>query len=117
VVTPAARREVVQSWVQARLRTERQGCRLIGVPRSTVRYRRHGEDDSALRTRLKQLAEQYPRYGYPTLHDMLKAEGLVENRKRTYRIYSEENLQVRTKKRKKKAHEATGADGAADSAQ
>lgn len=32
---------------------------------------------------------------------MLKAEGLVQNRKRTYRIYTELGLQVRTKKRKK----------------
>ena len=35
---------------------------------------------------LKQLAEQYPRYGYPTLHDMLNLEGLVVNAKRTYRV-------------------------------
>lgn len=31
----------------------------------------------------------------------MKAEGLVINKKRTYRIYTEEKLQVRTKKRKK----------------
>ena len=48
------------------------------------------------------LAEQYPRYGYPTLHAMLKNEGLVVNPERTYRIYREEGLQARTKKRKKK---------------
>jgi len=32
---------------------------------------------------------------------MLKREGLVINHKRTYRVYIEEGLQVRTKKRKK----------------
>ena len=32
---------------------------------------------------------------------MLRTEGLVKNPKRTYRIYAEEGLQVRTKKRKK----------------
>lgn len=98
---PADRRCVVQFWVDQGMRSERQGCRLIGVSRSTVRYRPHGSDDSELRTRLKALAEQYPRYGYPTLHDMLRLEGLVMNPKRTYRIYSEEGLQVRRKKRKK----------------
>jgi len=36
-----------------------------------------GRDDAELRARLKQLAERYPRYGYPTLHDMLRAEGLA----------------------------------------
>jgi len=35
------------------------------------------------------------------LHGLLKREGLVINKKRTYRIYREEGLQVRTKKRKK----------------
>ncbi len=35
------------------------------------------------------------------LHGLLKAEGLVINRKRTYRIYTEEGLQVRTKRCKK----------------
>jgi putative transposase len=34
---------------------------------------------------------------------MLKAEGLVINVKRTYRIYNEENLQVRRKRRKRLA--------------
>jgi putative transposase len=50
---------------------------------------------------MRALAEQYPRYGYLTLHGFLKAEGLVRNRKHTYRLYREEGLQVRTKKRRK----------------
>ena len=39
-------------------------------------------------------------YGYLFLHRLLKNEGLVVNKKQTYRIYTEEGLQVRTKKRK-----------------
>ncbi|HEC17762.1 MAG TPA: transposase [Gammaproteobacteria bacterium] len=35
------------------------------------------------------------------LHGLLRAEGLVQNAKRIYRIYREEGLQVRTKRRKK----------------
>ncbi len=35
------------------------------------------------------------------LHGLLKNEGLVINKKRTYRLYTEAGLQVRTKKRKK----------------
>jgi len=66
-----------------------------------VRYAARPNNDHALRARLKVLAEQYPRYGCPLLHAMLRQEGLVLNRKRTYRIYIEEQLQVRTKRRKK----------------
>ena len=51
--------------------------------------------------RLKQLAEQYPRYSYLMLHELLRREGLETNRKRTYRIYSEHAMQVRTKRRKR----------------
>ena len=52
-------------------------------------------------SRLKALGEAYPRYGYLMLHGMLRAEGVVENRKRTYRVYSDLGMQVRTKRRRK----------------
>jgi putative transposase len=74
---------------------------LTGFARSAAWRPLQGLQDEALRVRLRQLAEQFPRYGYPTLHDMLRMEGLVVNAKRTYRIYREEGLQVRTKRRKK----------------
>ena len=54
-----------------------------------------------MRERLRELAAQQSAYGYLFLHSLLKTEGLVINRKRTYRIYTEERLQVRTKRRKK----------------
>jgi len=66
-----------------------------------MRYVVKSDHDQALRKRLKTLGECYPRYGYLMLHALLKAEGLVINRKRTYRLYTELGMQVRTKKRKK----------------
>lgn len=100
-MTPAQRRRVVEHLKQSRLASERRGCRLVGLSRSVARYQSRREDDSPLRNRLKALAEQYPRYGYLTLHGLLCSEGGVVNRKRTYRLYREEGLQVRTKRRKK----------------
>jgi putative transposase len=81
--------------------SERRACRLLGVSRTAVRYQPRPRGDEALRSRLCQLAERYSRYGYLLLHGMLKNEGLVQNKKRTYRIYTELGLQVRTKRRKK----------------
>lgn len=101
MVTATQRRRAVHHLTSRRLSSERRACRLIGLSRSVARYESVARDDVALRARLKALAEQYPRYGYPTLHDLLSNEGLVVNRKRTYRIYREEGLQVRTKRRKK----------------
>ena len=81
--------------------SQRRSCRLVGLSRSVAWYWLKGCDDADLRDRLKVLAERYPRYGYLTLHEMLKREGRVINRKRSYRIYREEGLQVRTKRCKK----------------
>jgi putative transposase len=81
--------------------SERRACRLVGFSRSAAWYRLQGREDGALRERLKSLAQEYPRYGCPTLHDLLKSEGQVVNFKRTYRLYREEGLQVRRKRRKK----------------
>jgi hypothetical protein len=89
MVTAAQRREAVDHLKNRRY-SERRACRLVEFSRSAAWYRLKGRGDADLRDRLKVLAERYPRYGYPTLHDMLKIEGRVINRKRTYRIYREE---------------------------
>ena len=54
-----------------------------------------------MRIRLRDLASVHVRYGYRRLHVLLRREGWSVNHKLVYRLYHEENLQVRTKKRKK----------------
>lgn len=101
MVKPAAKRELV-GFFQAQHRFSlRRSCRLAGISRKAMRYTPVDRGDEALSARLKSLGEQYPRYGYLLLHAMLKAQGLVTNRKRTYRLYRALGMQVRTKKRKK----------------
>jgi len=100
MVTAAQRRRAVDHLKRRRV-SERRACRLTGFSRSAAWYQPNGRDDGELRAHLRTLAERYPRYGCPTLHDMLRTEDLVRNHKRTYRIYREEGLQVRTKRRKK----------------
>lgn len=99
-MTAAQRRRAVDHLTSRRV-SQRRACRLARFSRSAAWYRPRGRDDKALRQRLRALAERYPRYGYPTLHALLAAEGRVINRKRTYRLYREEGPQVRTKRRKK----------------
>ena len=57
---------------------------------------------------MRELAGERKRFGSPRLHIMLKREGLVVNHKRTERIYREEGLGLRRKRRRK------GAAGARD---
>ncbi len=81
--------------------SERRSCRIVGLARSVHQYRPVERDDAAVLERLRALASENRRYGYPRLHAMLRREGLVVNHKRTWRLYSAEGLQVRTKKRRK----------------
>lgn len=99
-MTRSQRRRAVE-FLKQRGISERRACRVIGFSRSSAWSKPKGRGDSDLRRQLKRLAERYPRYGYPTLHTMLRTDGVVINHKRTYRVYREEGLQVRTKKRKK----------------
>ena len=80
---------------------ERRSCRIVGLSQSVQQYRPVPRNDAAVVGRLKELASENRRYGYLRLHAMLRREGLVANRKRTYRLYTGEGLQVRTKKRRK----------------
>ncbi len=101
MVKPASKKPVVRRMIEHYRLSERTACRLAGLSRTGYRYQAKSKDDQELRARLKVLAVDYSRYGYLMLHGLLKAEGLVINKKRTYRLYTEESLQVRTKKRKK----------------
>ena len=80
----------------------RRACNLVDLWRATYSYRHKRANDEAVRLRLKELAEQRKRFGCHRLHVILKREGLVINHKRTERIYREEGLSLRLKKRKKK---------------
>jgi putative transposase len=65
--------------------SERHACRLLGLGRSTHRYRvRKGQRDTPLRTRLKELAAKRMRFGYRRLTAMLVREGMPVNHKRVY---------------------------------
>ena len=80
--------------------SERAACKLAGLSRTAFRYSAKPSSDDTARERLKVLAEKYKAYGYLLLRALLKREGMVVNRKHTYRLYREEGLKVRTKKRK-----------------
>jgi putative transposase len=82
--------------------SERHACRLLGLGRSTHRYRaRKAERDTALRARLKELAAQRMRFGYRRLTAMLVREGTPANHKRVYRLYREEGLAMRIRQRRR----------------
>ena len=83
--------------------SERRACRLAGQHRSTQRRKpRLIPGDEYLRARLHLQAEAHPRWGYRKQHGLLRRAGFTINRKRIRRIWREENLQVRRKRRRKR---------------
>lgn len=58
------------------------------------------KEEPALRVRIRELAYRWRRYGYRRIHVLLRREGRTVNHKRVYRIYREEGLIVRKRKRK-----------------
>ena len=83
--------------------SERKSSLLVNISVSAYRYRPKTDNDDVLRQRLRELAGQRKRFGSPRLHIMLKRENLVVNHKRTERIYREEGLALRRKRRRKGA--------------
>ena len=102
MVKPAGRRRLVGYLQNTYGISQRRACRLAPISRKAARYQpQRPALDAQLAARMKELGEKYPRYGYLMLHELLRREGLVVNRKRTYRIYADLGMQVRTKRRKK----------------
>ncbi len=79
----------------------RRACELALIPRSTYRFQRDLQRDEALRTRLIELAQEKPRYGYRRLLVLIRWDGTAVNHKRLFRIYHAAGLSVKRKRRKR----------------
>jgi putative transposase len=94
---------VVSHLVEAHGLSERRACRLADLNFSTWQYRRRREERRGLRARIKELAGERRRFGYRRIRALLRREGWRVNHKAVHRIYVEERLQVRKRKRKRVA--------------
>ncbi len=98
---PAARR-VAADYLQSDYDVGvTRACGLIGISRSSYRYQSCRGDDAPLRTAIRQKAQERKRWGYRRLQVLLQRDGYMDNHKRIYRIYREEGLQVRKRRRKR----------------
>ena len=101
-MSTSARRAAV-AWMRTTYGvSERRACRALGVHRNTMRYQTQ-RDDAALAAKLNELAAEHVRWGYRPLCDLIRAEGHRVNHKRAYRVYRDEGLVVRRKRRKRAA--------------
>lgn len=83
--------------------SQRRCCRLLGQNLSSQRYvATKDPSEEKIRSRIKEIAMKFRRYGAPRIHLILKNEGLVMNHKRTERLYRLEGLQLKRKRPKPK---------------
>ena len=102
-MTPAARREAVEQACERFPISERRACGLMELGRSSYYYAGQPPDDEPLRAALRQAAAERRRFGYRRLTWLLRRRGWRDNHKRIERLYREEGLQVRRRRRKRTA--------------
>jgi putative transposase len=103
LLKPKVKRLAVSHIQESLGLSERKACWLVNISASVYRYQPKPDNDVTLRQRLRELAEQRKRFGSPRLRILLKREGVVINHKRTERLYHEEGLALRRKRRRKRA--------------
>ena len=93
---PKAKRAAAQ-WVAERFGlSERRVCRIVPLDRNTLRYHSRRQEDAALQTRIREIAEAKRRYGCPRIYVRLRREGWRVNHKKVERLYyREERLALR----------------------
>lgn len=99
---PAQRCEAARQLMAAYSISERRACTLVQVTRRTFRRPACPDRNVDLRQRLRELAEERRRFGAPRLHVLLCREGWQINHKRVERVYREEGLSLRLRRRKKR---------------
>jgi putative transposase len=77
---------------------------MFGLSRTSYCYQPSVKpDEEMIIKRLKELSETRRRFGCPRLHAMLRREGFKINHKRTERIYKQQGLILRIRRRKKRS--------------
>jgi putative transposase len=81
----------------------RRACALLGTARSGLGYesKREKVDEPVLK-RMRELAAQYPRYGYRRIQIFLQREKLAMSADRAYRLWRKAKLQVPRKRRRRR---------------
>ena len=72
-------------------------CETLGVARSSYYHRAKPREDSDLRQAVRELAGQWPTYGYRRMTAELRRAGWMVNHKRVVQIMAELGLQAKVK--------------------
>ena len=95
-MTSARTRQIAVEIREAFSVSERRACHVLGLPRSSQRYRskRSGLRE-ALTLRLEELAAAHPRFGYRRMWALLHRDGWTVNLKAVHRLWRASGLSLR----------------------
>lgn len=82
--------------------SERKACQALSTSRTVFRYRSNlAERDEPVILELNRLAGRHPGYGFWKMYQRLRLDGLIWNHKRVYRVYTNLNLNIRRKHKRR----------------
>ena len=83
------------AFARARGLSGRRACAVLSVARSSVAYvSKLAARDAPVVTKMRALADQYPRYGYRKIRIFLRRGGDAMSAERAYRLWRQAGLQV-----------------------
>jgi len=89
--------------------SERRACRVAQLNRGTYRYQSHKDPRTALRMRIREIAQARVRYGYRKIRVLLNREGWKVGKAVVCRLYREEGMALKQRpKRRRRAAEQRG---------
>jgi len=101
-VTLSGRRQAAAELVRQFAVSERRACRVLGVHRSSYRYRRGARASEAICGAVVAKSEKHAYWGYRKIHNLVVGDGVAVGRERVRVIRRREGLQLRRKVHKRR---------------
>lgn len=102
MVSPQAKREVVQFLITTKNFRPHRAYKLVGLRSSTYYYKKvSSRDDTKLKEKIVEIAQQRIRWGCPRIYEVVRRNGFKDNYKRVERLYSQMGLSIRKRPKKK----------------
>src|SRR6202451_4715744 len=102
ILAPSRRRQVVDSLQGSYRVSERRACRVAGLNRGTFRTRGHKDPRTALRMRIREIAQARVRYGYRKIRVRVNREGWKVGLYLVERLYREEGLTLHQRRKRRR---------------
>lgn len=92
---------LVQFMVEKHGVSQRQACKTLSVPRSSIQYKPKSKNDTPVINALQSLVERHPAIGFWQSYFRLRRNGAEWNHKKVYRIYTSLKLNIRRRFKKR----------------